>query len=598
MNILVALLMTISTKSLVDEMTDLDRLARPAEHVCRQFSSYDRASQRKEGWFANGDCGNYLRVENGQFVLAEAEGPGAIVRVWSANPAGRLWIVLDGEVVLEEDFAALLSGKVAPFVPPYGEMTSKGGSLYFPFAYAKSMKVACSQGGQYYHVDYRVYPKGTEVETYTAKAIPALPGMAPRACKPTVSEKRLEGPGVVRCLSVRLPGDPAELRAKAIEIVVDGETCVRCPLGDFFGTAPGRRAYDSMPLRIDADGTGHCHFPIPFERSIEVRVDAGITMEVERGASLPWRFHAMWRGSNAYKTRPMSDWPVLHAEGEGRLVGVFLSVRNPVKAWWGEGDEKVVVDGESFPSWFGTGSEDYFGYAWCDPEPFTHPYHNQTRCDGPGNRGQTAVARYHVLDDIPFTKSIRFDLEVWHWAECEIGYSTVAYWYAAPGGKADFPPIEAKDTAIVALPEMARAKGAIEGESLEVVEKTGGIAERQDLGWVDGFSGEAHLWWREAKPGDVLRVRFDSPVEGKRRLVLAMTKAPDYGIVRLSVNGAVIADEVDLWNPAVVPAGESGFADVTLAKGANELRIEITGTNAKANPKNYMFGLDYLRIPE
>lgn len=32
--------------------------------------------------------------------------------------------------------------------------------------------------------------------------------------------------------------------------------------------------------------------------------------------------------------------------------------------WWGEGDEKFFVDGEKFPSSFGTGSEDYIGYAW------------------------------------------------------------------------------------------------------------------------------------------------------------------------------------------------------------------------------------------
>ena len=40
---------------------------------------------------------------------------------------------------------------------------------------------------------------------------------------------------------------------------------------------------------------------------------------------------------------------------------------NPVEAWWGEGDEKVFVDGEKFPSHFGTGTEDYYGYAWCWP---------------------------------------------------------------------------------------------------------------------------------------------------------------------------------------------------------------------------------------
>lgn len=38
--------------------------------------------------------------------------------------------------------------------------------------------------------------------------------------------------------------------------------------------------------------------------------------------------------------------------------------------WWGEGDEKFFVDGERFPSTFGTGSEDYIGYAWAAEPPF------------------------------------------------------------------------------------------------------------------------------------------------------------------------------------------------------------------------------------
>jgi hypothetical protein len=75
----------ISVRVLLAEMNDLDRLTLPADYSCRQFSSYDRASRRPEGWFENNDCGNYLRQEGGAFVLAEAEGPGAIVRLWSGS---------------------------------------------------------------------------------------------------------------------------------------------------------------------------------------------------------------------------------------------------------------------------------------------------------------------------------------------------------------------------------------------------------------------------------------------------------------------------------------------------------------------------------
>ena len=68
--------------------------------------------------------------------------------------------------------------------------------------------------------------------------------------------------------------------------------------------------------------------------------------------------------------------------------------------WWGEGDEKFFVDGEKFPSTFGTGSEDYFGYAWSNPTLFQHAYHNQPIAMG--NKGHIVVNRWHVSDNVPF----------------------------------------------------------------------------------------------------------------------------------------------------------------------------------------------------
>ena len=64
---------------------------------------------------------------------------------------------------------------------------------------------------------------------------------------------------------------------------------------------------------------------------------------------------------------------MLQTEGRGRFCGVMLHVWNPRGGWWGEGDEKFFVDGEKFPSTIGTGSEDYFGYAWCNPHLFQKP---------------------------------------------------------------------------------------------------------------------------------------------------------------------------------------------------------------------------------
>ena len=100
------------------------------------------------------------------------------------------------------------------------------------------------------------------------------------------------------------------------------------------------------------------------------------------------RFHAKWHRDAFLPQEPERwiDWPILKTEGAGRFVGVMLHVWNPRGGWWGEGDEKFFVDGEKFPSTFGTGSEDYFGYAWSSPRLFQHAYHNQTHNDG-NNRG-------------------------------------------------------------------------------------------------------------------------------------------------------------------------------------------------------------------
>src|SRR5436190_1225988 len=98
------LLVPITTNSLLHEMTDLAALAdRPAiPYKTVQFSSYDRKSvaSGQDGWFANEDFGEYLREEHldgrTEHVMADINGPGAVVRLWSANPNGTIRFYFDG----------------------------------------------------------------------------------------------------------------------------------------------------------------------------------------------------------------------------------------------------------------------------------------------------------------------------------------------------------------------------------------------------------------------------------------------------------------------------------------------------------------------
>ena len=93
-----------------------------------------------------------------------------------------------------------------------------------------------------------------------------------------------------------------------------------------------------------------------------------------------------------------------------------------------------------FPSHIGTGTEDYYGYAWCRPEYFASPFHAQPTGAGNLTAGFSVNSRYRALDAIPFTTSLKFDMELWHWADTIVNYAPATFWYARPGAAGNVPP--------------------------------------------------------------------------------------------------------------------------------------------------------------
>jgi len=639
----------VTLDSLLDQMVDLTALAEFPDppFTCKQFSSYDRRSRAPEdhdAWFANGDRNNYLRAEihnnRKEYVMMDADGPGCIVRIWSANAGGVLRIYVDGndEPALEMNMQDAMDGKHEPFIAPLAGVHSRGWNLYFPFPYAKHCKVTTTDGALYYHVNYRTYPKGTPVESFSMEKVRAarkkIERVAARLARPYVSNlppddavvrpvklfrlapgasktvAELKGPAAIFELQFALDvGDWRHiLRQTVLKITFDGqsEPSVVCPLGDFFGSGPDLNPYESLPLSIHWAGELRSKWFMPFRKSCKITLEnrgskaAGLRAVV---TTVPYRwtgrsmyFHAKWRADNRIPTRPFRDWTILECSGRGVFTGCMLSVCNPVKQWWGEGDEKIYVDGEKFPSHFGTGTEDYFGYAWSNTALFSHAYHNQTRCDGPGNYGLTSVNRFHILDRIPFRKSFKFDIEVWHWnPKATVAYNATAYWYARPGGSDFYKPLT-KDALEVVLPppppKPPKVKGALEGESLKIVKKSG---QPEVQGLEGDWSQHKHLWWKGAKVGDVLVLAFPVKEAGRYRVYANFTKANDYGIIQLYINGKKTGKPIDFYNPTVVPTGRMDLGVFDLKKGDNLFKAEIVGKNAKAIPK-YMFGLDYLLL--
>ncbi len=161
------------------------------------------------------------------------------------------------------------------------------------------------------------------------------------------------------------------------------------------------------------------------------------------------RFHVKWHRDALLPAQPGwdIDWTVLKTRGRGRYCGAMLHVWNPPTYWWGESAEKFFVDSEKSPSTFGTGTEDYFGYAWCDPATFQHACHNQTYNDHghTGVKSQASLNRWHLGDSIPFQESFEGYFEKYKSNENPTLYACTVYWCLSPDGEDPYGPVPVKE---------------------------------------------------------------------------------------------------------------------------------------------------------
>lgn len=267
---------------------------------------------------------------------------------------------------------------------------------------------------------------------------PILPGETR-----TIAE--IEGEGVIAHFWCTLSSrEPMHLRKIVLRMYWDGEETpsVEVPLGDFFAQGHGLY-YDvnSAPI-ANANNTGmNSYWRMPFKNGARITLTNDGHVMVRRfffqidyysGKGLvdsPSRFHAQYR--QAFPTVLGEDYVVLEAQGRGLYVGTVLSVEVLEPEWWGEGDERIYIDGAEEPQFHGTGTEDYFGGAWCypQPNPFHRPYFGNPLRGSSDVGGRWSVYRFHVQDPIPFQKSLRFTFEHGHASDRVDNWSTVAYWY-------------------------------------------------------------------------------------------------------------------------------------------------------------------------
>ena len=647
--------------------------------TCKQFSSYDQNSVApdEDGWFANHDASWFIRQEENsgrrEFVMLDADGPGALVRFWMTFGnkeayTGTIRFYFDGSDKPEIEGpvldiisgGALIGEPLSSSVSPETDYYKRGHNLYLPLPYAGQLKVtyecpalnpANHSPSVYYNIDYRTYEEGTVVKSFTMDELTLL---APEIEKvqqklsgdnhKTIatssltnnstdgvilngesSDLSISGKKAIHKIQVKIDAEdlPQALRSTVIEITFDGEKTVWSPVGEFFGTGYQIRPSKTWYTEVTEDGTLSCFWMMPFKKSAEFKLinygDQPVTIVKQEAYTDSYRwnsssmhFGATWKELREVETGGSSrvngddghiDVNYVTLTGEGIYMGTGLTIFNTADSWWGEGDEKIWVDGESFPSFIGTGTEDYFGYAWCRPEKFSHFLLAQP--DGAGNfhPGMTVNLRYNILDGIPFTQSLQFDLELWHWTKTIMNYAPMSFWYLKPGGSWNIQPdIEAvKYKVSIKKAVLAELKtvdnGILEGENLRILEaSTGSYQAQLDRTW--GWSNDSQLFWIVDSEKANLKADFLIEEAGSYKIQLTYTKAIDYGNFKIAIN--------DKFYPSIISGyhNQTGKDVITqkvnlgiykLEKGNNTLSLEVVGKHQNAAPR-YMVGIDLLKL--
>ena len=368
--------------------------------------------------------------------------------------------------------------------------------------YGNSSVIAEPISGEafYYNINYRTYENETVITSFTKEDLRSYSSeiklvqecivnydcrnadslefqrMEDRVVAPNQSvEIVISGSKAIRQILLKAEAKDINqaLRSTVLEMEFDGHRTVWCPIGDFYGSGYKISPYQTRYTKVDKDGTMSCLWIMPFADTGIVRIknygiqDVSVDKFQIEYSGYTWNdrsmyFGAGWREDNRIATRKGGknvgheetdrfDVNYVELTGRGVLVGNGVTLFNTTDAWWGEGDEKIFIDGEKFPSHFGTGSEDFYGYAWSNPNNFDHPFIAQPDGRGAMQPGYVVNLRYRSLDAIPFSNSLKFDMEIWHQAGTVLNHAPVSYWYMFPSGKSNLLPVPEQAREAVAL---------------------------------------------------------------------------------------------------------------------------------------------------
>ncbi len=275
----------------------------------------------------------------------------------------------------------------------------------------------------------------------------------------TVILADIDGSGVIT--EFFFTSDYPRFSEMIIRIYWDNEEnpSVEVPAGAFFciGHDEHPHTVSSIPVTVAPYRGCSCYWQMPFRRHARIT----LTHEGKEDANVvAWRvlyhlkqvseqaayFHAQFRHT---LTSGRPEHIILdEVRGKGVYAGTYLAWNNLSSGWWGEGEVKFYLDGDTeYPTLCDNGTEDYFGGAWNfgynfpdygNPEQkFQSPYLGLPLAltQNPHGPKKFSMYRWHIHDCIGFEESVKVTIQTLGWYPdhtyrplCE-DISSVAYYY-------------------------------------------------------------------------------------------------------------------------------------------------------------------------
>ncbi|MCX6222675.1 MAG: DUF2961 domain-containing protein [Bacteroidia bacterium] len=281
----------------------------------------------------------------------------------------------------------------------------------------------------------------------------------------TLTIAEIEGSGAIQHIWMTPTGN---WRFSILRIYWDNETepSVECPVGDFFGMGWNEYApLNSLAVCVNPGSAFNCYWTMPFRKKCRITMEnindkdpmtlfyqINYTLtEVPTDAAY---FHAQFRRLNPNTT---SDYTIVdNIKGKGHYVGLYMAWKVNNNGWWGEGEIKFFIDGDSkFPTICGTGTEDYFcgsydfdtrkknaaGVEETVYTEFCTPYaglHQVMRGDGHYKAMQRfGLYRWHIMDPVRFEKDLKITIQDLGWRQGgrylqqQSDIASTCFWYQA-----------------------------------------------------------------------------------------------------------------------------------------------------------------------